>query len=201
MARKRRMGPFTFDEFCFITGSDRKADLIDGAIYLDPPEPPAVNELFFWLLELVDGFVESRDLGTVYCLRVAFRIDNKNSPEPDIGFVRKDRRHLIRREFVNGAPNLALEVVAAESVERDYEKKLALYERSRVGEYWIVDPDLKKVIVYRLHADGKFRRVRVRNGELRSTVLPGFWIRPAWLWRRPRPTRILTLRRILARSE
>src|SRR5262249_16330913 len=99
MAKKRRMGPFTFEEFCFITGSDRKADLIDGAIYFDPPESPFVNELFSWLLELVHGFVESRDLGAVYCVRVAFRIDDRNSPEPDIAFVKKDRMNIIRREF------------------------------------------------------------------------------------------------------
>jgi hypothetical protein len=112
----------TFADFCFLVKDDQKADLIDGVIYMASPENADANELFVWLIGLINLFVQQRDLGKVYGSRVAFRLDDGNGPEPDIGFVRKDRLQLVARGRVNGPPDLALEIVSPESVDRDYKK-------------------------------------------------------------------------------
>src|SRR5262249_376737 len=97
-----------------------------------------------------------------------------------------------------GGPDLAVEIVSPDSVDRDYVKKRALYERSGVDEYWIVDEVEQRVILLRLDAKGKYREVKHQKGVLRSKVLPAFWLRPEWLWQGRRAKKSSALAEILA---
>src|SRR3954452_5728404 len=101
MKLKTYSGPHTFEDFCFLVKEDQKADLIDGVIYMASPENTDANLLFMWLGRVIGLYVEEKDLGEVYGSRVALRLDNRNGPEPDLGFVRKDRLHLVERGHIN----------------------------------------------------------------------------------------------------
>ena len=92
-----------------------------------------------------------------------------------------------------------MEIVSPESVERDYETKRELYQNAGVEEYWIVDEVEQKVTLLRLAANGKYREVRPKKGELHSQVVPGFWIRPEWLWQEPLPKKVEVLKLLLQR--
>jgi Uma2 family endonuclease len=198
MSTVGRIKPVTFDDFCFLVKDGQKADLIDGVIYMASPDNTDANDLFVWLITLFFDFAEWYDLGKVYGSRVAFRVNNINSPEPDIGFVRKKRLHRVKRGHVVGGPDLAVEIVSPDSIDRDYVRKRLLYEKAGVKEYWIVDESEQKVTLLRLDRSGKYREVRPRKGILRSKVLPGFWLRPAWLWEEPRPRKSQVFQQILA---
>jgi Uma2 family endonuclease len=187
----------TFDEFLVLVKDGQKADLIDGVIYMASPESTDANDLFVWLIHLLGGFVESKELGKVYGSRVAFRVSEHQSPEPDIAFIRKEREHLIRKGYVDGGPDLAIEIVSPESVDRDYERKPKQYQNAGVGEYWIIDQLERKVTLYRLDIKGQFREVKPRKGVLSSEMVPGFWIRTEWLWQTPLPKRVAILAELL----
>jgi Uma2 family endonuclease len=187
----------TFDDFCALVEDGQKADLIDGVIHMASPENTDANDLFMWLGGLMYDFADERELGKVYGTRVAFRLDKHNGPEPDIGFVRKKRLHLVERGYVRGGPDLAVEIVSPDSVERDYDKKRRQYERAGVREYWIIDEIEQKVTLLRLGKDGKYKEVRPRKGVLHSKALPGFWLRVEWLWQSPLPKKRTVLREIL----
>jgi hypothetical protein len=120
-------------------------------------------------------------------LRVAFRLEEKSGTEPDIGFVKKSRLHLAKRGYFDGPPDAAFEIVSPESVERDYVKKRRLYEKHRVGEYWIIDEMEETVTLLRLNKRGKYQEVRAKGGLLHSEVIDGFRLDPNWLWQSPRP--------------
>jgi Uma2 family endonuclease len=150
MKGKIRTGPHTFDDFCALVREDQKADLIDGVIYMASPENTDANELFMWLGGVMDLYAEEKDLGKVYGSRVACRLDEKNGPEPDLVFVRKKRLHKVHRGFIEGPPDLAVEIVSPDSVERDYKKKRTLYEQARIPEYWIIDEIEETVTLLRL---------------------------------------------------
>jgi Uma2 family endonuclease len=201
MSTARRLQPLTFEDFCSLVKDGQKADLIDGVIYMASPDNTDAGELFLWLATLMNLFVRARKLGKVYGNRVAFRLDDSGGPEPDIGFVQASRLHLVRRGFVQGPPDLAVEIVSPDSVERDYKKKRDLYEKAGVSEYWIVDEMKQKVILLRLDGGGKYRSVRANRGVLRSEVLPGFRIRLAWLWQEPLPLETEILAELLASGE
>ncbi len=200
MGTATRSRDYTFDDFCLLVNDGQKADLIDGVIYMASPDNNDANRLCGWLLTLMDMFVEANDLGEMFFSRSAFRLDAGNSPEPDIAFVRKERLHLVQRGFTAGPPDLAVEIVSPESVERDYKKKRVQYQRAGVLEYWIIDEIKEKATFLRLAASGRYREVRPRNGVLASEAMPGFWLRPEWLWQTPRPKKAKVLKMLLGRS-
>ena len=146
---------------------------------------------------LTDDFVVERDLGEIFILRVALRLEEKSGPEPDIGFVKKSRLHLAKRGYFDGPPDAAFEIVSPESIERDYVKKRRLYEKHRVGEYWIIDEMKETVTLLRLNKRGKYQEVRAKGGVLYSEVIEGSWLDPNWLWQLPRPRKSAVLRELL----
>lgn len=191
---------YTFEEFCELVPDGQKADLIDGVIYVASPDNLDAGKLFLWLVFVIYGYLEKRDLGELFGSRIAFRLSDYNSPEPDLAFVLKKRLHLSRRGHFYGWPDLAIEIVSPDSVRRDYFDKLKLYEKYHVREYWIIDEIEHTVTVYRLDANGKYRQIHVRGGVLRSKVMKGFWLKTEWLWPETRPSGRHALAQILAAS-
>ncbi|WP_449241132.1 Uma2 family endonuclease [Desulfoscipio gibsoniae] len=68
--------------------------------------------------------------------------------QPDI-FVVCDRSKL-KEKYCLGAPDLIVEIVSPARPSIDYVKKLHIYEKHRVREYWIVNYKQKDVMVYKL---------------------------------------------------
>jgi Uma2 family endonuclease len=192
-----RSGPTTFEDFCAIVREDQKADLIDGVIYMASPENIDANDLKGWLYTVMRLFARKRKLGRVFVSRVACRLDNKNAPEPDILFVSAKHEERIRRGGIEGPPDLALEIVSPDSVERDYDKKRRQYQRFKVPEYWVVDEEEQKVTLLRLNARGRYQAIPARKGVFHSKALKGFRLDPRWLWQDPRPDELEILQQLL----
>ena len=53
----------------------------------------------------------------------------------------------LTEKYLNGAPDFVCEVVSSDRSD-DFDRKLWLYRRSGVREYWIVDPRTERVFVY-----------------------------------------------------
>ncbi len=189
---EQRVGPYKFEDFCREIREDQKADLINGVLYMASPENTEANDLVGWLYTLIRVFARRKKLGKAFVSRVAFRLAEKHGPEPDVAFVKRENLHRVQRGKVVGPPDLALEVVSPDSVERDYYLKRELYERYSIPEYWIVDEMDQSVRLLRLKRR-KYRPVRPRQGKLHSKVLTDFWLRPEWLWESPLPDEIDTL--------
>ncbi len=193
-----RTGTYTFEDFLAMVRPDQKADLLDGVIYVASPESTDHNKLGGWLYRLMSEYVEQLDLGDVYYTRVAFRIGKKRGPEPDVAFVARRRAHLIQRGFVDGAPDVAVEIVSPDSAERDDEKKRAIYEKAGVREYWIIDPDMKRATFLRRYR-GKFHEVAMTARTFESSVLKGFRLDTRWLWAKRRPSVLKVIQELLGR--
>ncbi len=70
-----------------------------------------------------------------------------------------------------------IEVLSRGTRKRDEQIKRRLFDRGGVREYWLVDPELDLVKVYRRSAEGGFARVAELTAEdeavLESPLLPG----------------------------
>lgn len=55
--------------------------------------------------------------------------------EPDIIFVGKERLHLLKETFFDGATDLIVEIISSESYTRDRVEKYSEYEAAGVKEY------------------------------------------------------------------
>lgn len=98
---------------------------------------------------------------------------------PDLVWVSRARLPYILGDDgkLHAAPDLVIEIVSPGKAneERDRDKKLALYERYAVPEYWIVDWQAATVDLFR-RADDTLRPIAtLRSGDaLISPLLPGF---------------------------
>lgn len=187
MVRRTPIGTLTFADFLELVHDDQKADLLDGMIYVASPDNTEHNKLLFWLGTIMHQFIEERKLGHITVNKVAFRLTDETAPEPDLAFVRTERAGIIKRGYVDGPPDLVIEIVSPESIERDYNVKRLRYEEAGVEEYWIIDPDESQATFLRRGANGRLNEVMPDGTIFRSTVLPGFGLDVQWLWQRPLP--------------
>lgn len=202
MVRRHRVGAYRFAEFLELVHSDQKADLIDGVIYLASPENIEHNNLLFWLGTIMRQYVEERRLGMATVNKVAFHLSDHTAPEPDLAVVRTERLSIVRHGYVDGPPDVAVEIVSADSVERDYEDKRKRYEEAGVWEYWILDPDEQSAtfLVRRQPTAGGFVEAALDGTVFRSTALPGFWLDVAWAWSPNRPSTLSVVQTLLRES-
>ena len=86
------------------------------------------------------------------------------------------------------AADLVVEIVSPESDDRDRGEKLIEYEAAGIPEYWLLDCVRQEAWFFRLGADGRYHPGPIAaDSTYHSAVLPGFWLRVAWLWQRPLP--------------
>lgn len=197
MPVRARPGPYTFADFLERVNEDQKADLIDGAIYMASPENTEHNTILRWLDKVLWGYIDEAQLGYVSIEKIAYRLTRNTAPEPDLVFVAADRRNIVKDGYVDGAPDLVVEIVSPESVQRDYQEKRAKYEVSGVREYWIIDPEEQKITLL-THGPAGFVEVAPEGTLFRSKVVPGFTLDADWVWQRPLPSPFVIVPKLLA---
>ncbi|MBV9122612.1 MAG: Uma2 family endonuclease [Planctomycetes bacterium] len=188
----------TVKEFFSLVPDGTKADLLNGVIYMASPDSRRSNNLTWFIGFLLGAYDEIRDIGgQVFISRFAFKLTKYRAPEPDVGYVRPNRVHLLEEMGMKGGPDIAVEIVSRDSRSRDYRLKKNAYRKAGVTEYWIVDPLKNRVEFHRLR-EGKYEQVPLEAGHLfRSEVLPGFWLDVNWLLAKPLPKAYECLLQIL----
>ena len=195
-------GKLTEEEFfAWCRGFDKiRAEWVDGDTIIMSPVSIRHDDLQGFLKTILRLFVRRNDLGKVYGSEVACRFAARGRRTvrlPDVLFIAKANLDRIRPTDVNGAPDLAVEIVSPNNPERDYREKFLDYQSAGVREYWIIDPLNQHVEMSSLdEKTGEFRLIPLTNGRLCSVVLPGFFLRPEWLWSDPLPAEDDVLRQI-----
>jgi Uma2 family endonuclease len=103
---------------------------------------------------------------------------------PDVLFIEKAREEIILENHVEGAPDLIMEMVLPDSIDRDWREKYQEYEKAGVREYWLIDLAEQKIEAHAL-VDGKFRRIPQKDRKTESEVLKGFHLREWVIGRQP----------------
>jgi len=175
----RRM---TEEEFDAWMGEDIWAEFRDGEVITRMPALLKHEALFKFLLILLDLFVTRCDLGFVIGSQYTIRLRPGLRHIPDLMFISKARLEIVREQYVEGAPDLVIEIVSPDSVARDWRDKYAEYQNAGVAEYWVFDPHSQHAEWYHLNPEGRYDLLPVKEGAFHSLVLPGFFIREEWLW-------------------
>lgn len=96
-----------------------------------------IGELFAALHQ----FITQNKLGRIRVSPCDVVLSNYDVVQPDILVVSKDRSNIITEANIQGAPDLVVDVLSPATAQYDQSYELTLHSRSRVREYWIVDPD------------------------------------------------------------
>lgn len=180
--QKARAGKLiTFDEYFEIADETTCTDLLDGKIIRDSPAVAKHGRINSWLVKLVGNYIEKRDLGEIFFPTTSVRFTQYQATEPDLFFISKARAHIVGEKFVDGAPDLCVEIVSKSSRKHDRGRKFTLYADHGVQEYWLIDP-LSSTVDFFAAQEGRFIALAPDGqGRLHSNVLPGFCLKPEWL--------------------
>ncbi len=174
-------------EFLDLCDEDVRAEFVDGRIIVHSPASFQHVRIAAFVTTLVQMFVDKYNLGTVLGDNFQLRIRPGLRRVPDLIFVAAENSVTITQTEIDGAPDLVVEIVSPDSVERDWRDKYFEYEKAKIREYWVIDPSSKRVQIYVLNEKNKFVAQPAEKGVVKSSVLRGFWLKPEWLWQEPLP--------------
>ncbi len=157
-----------------------RAELIDGQLYyMAPPNTRHQRILSFLHLEI--GNYIRANKGTCEVFPAPFAVflfaDDSKYLEPDISVICDTDK--VNNHGCNGAPDWIIEIVSPSSRPMDYYTKLSLYRTAGVREYWIVDPEKNRILVYNFETEdtGDYTFA----DSVQAGIYPGFCINFAGL--------------------
>ena len=131
-----------------------RAELIDGQLYLMAPPSRSHQTISRELFTRIDTYIKSKD-GVCEPFFAPFAVflnaDDKNYVEPDICVICEPDK--LTEKGCSGAPDWVIEIVSPNSRRMDYYTKLFKYRTAGVREYWIVDQEKDRILVYNFEGE------------------------------------------------
>jgi Uma2 family endonuclease len=170
-------------------GEAVRAELIEGIVYIwskpDMPSPVSLDKHGMPHFNVVGwaAYYCSKTPGLVPGDNSTVFIDGVNEPQPDVllgipvaagGRTKLTSRN--DRQYVEGAPDLVVEV-AASTVAIDLNAKLMAYQRNGVGEYLVVLTEEDRGVRWMTLVENRFQPIAPdADGLLKSRLFPGLWL-------------------------
>ncbi len=179
LERSRADTRLTVDDFMRFPDDGKRHEIIDGEHYVTP-SPNMRHQAISGRLYLTLGtFLKAnRSLGRVFYAPFDVIFSHYDVVEPDLLVIAADQLDILTPKNVQGAPAIVVEILSPGTRKVDEVTKRRLFERGGVREYWLVDPELDLVKVYRRSADGSFPLAadltREAGDVLKTPVLPGY---------------------------
>ena len=155
----------------------KKAELVEGVVYLQPTvrcleHGQPVSALTTWL----GGYsAVTPEAGGARGTTVRLDFDNEVQPDVLLRLERGGRSEIGPDGYVEGAPELVVEV-AASSASYDLHDKLRAYRRNGVQEY-VVWRVLDGALDWLILREGSYEQLSPdQAGVVRSEVFPGLWL-------------------------
>ena len=174
--------PITHQEFraTEFSEAEEKAyvfELINGEIVAKNHPTATHQRVLGRLFLIVKTFVSEGKLGEVFFAPFGVVLGETNDVQPDLFAVLDANLPNLREDGFFAAPDLIIEILSPSSVKSDRDTKFKLYQRTGVGEYWIVDTKSQTIEVYsRVNGAFAMTSVAVETGTVTSSVLPGLGV-------------------------
>jgi Uma2 family endonuclease len=169
---------FTYEDFLNFPNDGKRHEIIDGEHYVTPSPNTKHQVVSANLLGLMWSYLKEHPLGSVFAAPFDVVFSDLDVVEPDLLYISRGRLEVLTRQHVRGAPDLVVEILSPGTRRTDEITKRKLYERFGVQEYWVVDPELDTVKVYRQCESRGFERADERaaetGGVLTTRLLPGW---------------------------
>ncbi len=144
---------YTIDDIYALPDGER-AELIEGKIYMMAPPNRKHQTIARELFSSINTYITSKG---GFCepffspFAVFLNKDDKNYVEPDISVICDISK--LTDKGCSGAPDWIIEIVSPSSRRMDYYTKLFKYRTAGVREYWIVDPEKDRILVYNFESE------------------------------------------------
>ena len=172
----------TYQDYANLEG-DERYELLDGELILVAAPNEDHQTASLRMIVRMNAFVNENDLGRVFHAPYDVLFTDTDVVQPDVMFVSKERYHIRTPANIQGAPDLAVEILSPSSSRRDWHDKRELYARHGVREYWIIDPTNRIVSVLQLRDSVlEIEQTCTEGDTAESLVLGGFSVSLAELF-------------------
>ncbi|EHQ91987.1 hypothetical protein DesyoDRAFT_5053 [Desulfosporosinus youngiae DSM 17734] len=172
---------YTYAEY-LVWAEDERWELIDGIAYNVAAPSRRHQEILGELFYQIRSYLTEKPC-KIYAAPFDVRFSEleedeqiRNVVQPDLTVICDESK--LDDKGCLGAPDLVIEVISPTTISLDYVKKLALYEKYRVKEYWIVHPIDNTVMVFVLGKDHQYGKpgIYTEDSHLESRVFPDIGI-------------------------
>lgn len=148
---------YTYKDYILYDENER-IEIIEGKIYNMNPAPSRIHQkLIMELSAEIRNYIKYNN-GSCEVYPAPFDVilknedeiieDSKNIVQPDISVI-CDKNKLTDKGCT-GSPDMIVEVASPYNPNNDFIRKLNLYDKFKVKEYWIVNPMKNNILVYKL---------------------------------------------------
>lgn len=164
----------TYDDLQRFPDDRLRREIIDGELFVTAAPVSRHQRVVVRLVFELHSYAKVYG-GEVYPAPTDVYFSHTTVVEPDVVFIRPEHVDRTEERFIRSAPDLVVEISSPSTRRVDLGRKLALYERERVPEYWYVDLDAERIEVRRLEGD-RYPRATLLTpaSHLESPILPGF---------------------------
>jgi Uma2 family endonuclease len=173
MASQARPVKYTVEDYFLFPDDGKRHELIDGDHFVTPSPNTKHQRVTINLSTLLHTFVKERGLGRVFAAPYDVILSDLDVVQPDLLFVSTANSTIVTEKNIQGAPDLVVEILSEGTRRTDEVIKRKRYEQFGIKEYWIVDPELETVKVYRMTDKGYVRVAELSKdaNELLATPL------------------------------
>lgn len=176
-------GEWTERDYFALPNTNRHVELSEGRLIVPPLPTPQHQWVVMELAFRLRAFVLERDLGTVFIAPLPVRLWPGKIREPDVFLIAREHTDRIEEKLC-GVPDLIVEVISPSTSHMDREKKFSEYARAGIQEYWLVDPEEKRIEVYILQNGVYKLSGKYVPGEIAcSELLSGFKVNASEVFR------------------
>ncbi|MFC5468039.1 Uma2 family endonuclease [Cohnella suwonensis] len=133
----------TYDMYAAMPDDGKRYEIFDGKLEM-MSGPNTIHQSVSGEMQ----FVLKQTCNSDYMIFVApldVIFSKKDVVQPDVMLVHVSRMDIVKKRGIEGAPDLLAEIISPGSRKKDKIKKLQLYARYLVPEYWIVDLDARTI--------------------------------------------------------
>lgn len=162
---------FTYKDYLLFPEDGKRHEIIDGEHFMTPAPSTRHQRISGRIFRILSDFVEENKLGEVFCAPYDIVLSDVDVVQPDIVFISSENKHIITESNIQGTPDLVIEIISETTRKTDKVIKHRLYEKFGVKEYWIIDPVVDTVEVYRPSEIGYKKTAEYEKGEKLSSTL------------------------------
>jgi Uma2 family endonuclease len=141
----------------FYARDKQRYELLNGRIVISPPAAFGHGNLGFLVSVKLGNHILNNHLGKAADSSTGFILPSDELVQPDFAFISNNRltaEKLDEGEFGHVVPNLVVEILSPSTKKVDLGEKKSVYEKNGIDEYWVLDPESRRVIVFQLGAGG-----------------------------------------------
>ena len=178
----------TYQDLLLFPDDGLRHEIINGEHFVTPSPNLRHQELVLRLAVSLSNYLEERpDDGRVFIAPFDVVFSFHDIVEPDVIFVAPDQLDILTAKNIQGTPAMVVEILSPSTRKRDQQIKRTLYDRVGVREYWLVDPEMNAISIYRRQTDGSLPVIAslfaAGHDTLSTPLLPGWSVELPRLFR------------------